>query len=428
METNSQTSIGPVRPSQRFDIIDILRGFAIFGILLVNMEFFSNSFYAMVIGEFEIHSTLDQLGRWFIAFFGEGKFYSTFSFLFGLGMALQYTRAQEKGQRFVPFYLRRMFVLFLIGLVHAYLFWVGDILIMYSVLGTILLIFFRNRRPKTLLIWTVIFLMVPILLNGAMFGLTSLGRMTPESAAMMDDVFAEQTSAIAANAAQSDLVYATGTFAEITQQRSDEMKYIFTTWLFMGFNVFAMFTLGLYAGKRKLYENTPENVASWRKIWIWGLIIGVIGNLAYVVLGGASRMIPSPQLLISTIGQTFGAPALALFYMTSLALLFQREKWQPRLMPLSFVGRMALTNYLLQTVICTTLFYSYGFGLYGKIGIAGGILLTIVIYVLQIPFSKWWLSRFRFGPMEWFWRSATYLKLQPMKRLKKQGDELFGKS
>ncbi len=102
--------------------------------------------------------------------------------------------------------------------------------------------------------------------------------------------------------------------------------------------------------------------------------------------------------------------------MTSLALLFQRSEWQPRLMPLSYVGRMALTNYLLQTVVCTTLFYGYGFGLYGKIGIAGGIFLTVVIYALQIPLSKWWLTHFRFGPMEWLWRSATYLKLQPMKK------------
>ncbi len=417
MEANSQTSISPVLPSQRFQIIDILRGFAIFGILLVNMEFFNNSFYAMVIGEYSIHSTLDQISRWVIAFFGEGKFYSTFSFLFGLGMALQYVRAQENGQRFVPFYLRRMFVLLLIGLVHAYLFWVGDILILYSVLGTVLLIFFRNRRPKTLLIWTIIFLIVPILLNAVLLGLTTLGRMTPDGAAMVEDVFAEQMHTMTAADTQADLVYAMGTFVDITQQRIEDMKYVFTTWPFMGFNVFAMFVLGLYAGKRKLYDNLPETVTLWRKVWIWGLIIGVIGNLIYVWFSqGANRSMSSPQLLISLTGQTFGAPALALFYMTSLALLFQREKWQPRLMPFSYVGRLALTNYLLQTLICTTLFYGYGFGLYGRIGILGGILLTILIYALQFFFSKWWLNRFRFGPLEWLWRSGTYLKLQPMKK------------
>jgi uncharacterized protein len=416
METNLQNSDVPVRPSQRFHIIAILRGFAIFGILLVNMEFFSHSFYAMVIGDYDINSTLDQFGRWLIAFFGEGKFYSVFSFLFGLGMALQYVRAQKKGQRFVPFYLRRMFVLLLIGLVHAYLFWVGDILVLYSVLGTVLLIFFRNRKPKTLLIWMIIFLIVPILLNAGLFGLTALGRMSPGGEEMMAQVFEERARAMAAADAQADLVYATGTFAEVTQQRIEDMIYVFTTWPFMAFNVFAMFLLGLYAGKRKLYDNTAENVPLWRKVWIWGLIIGVIGNTLYMVFSeGANRSVPSTQLIISIIGQTFGAPAFALFYMTSLALLFQRSKWQPRLMPFSYVGRMALTNYLLQSVICTTLFYGYGFGLYGKIGITGGILLTMVIYALQILLSKWWLSRYRFGPMEWLWRSASYLKIQPMK-------------
>jgi uncharacterized protein len=255
------------------------------------------------------------------------------------------------------------------------------------------------------------------LLNAGLYGMTALGGMTPDGEEMMAQVFETQTRVMIEADAQADLVYATGTFAEITQQRIEDMKYVFTTWPFMGFNVFAMFLLGLYAGKRKLYENTSENVVLWRKVWLWGLIIGVIGNFVYVFFSeGANRSVPSTQLLISLIGQTFGAPALALFYMTSLALLFQREKWKPRLMPLSYVGRMALTNYLLQTVICTTLFYGYGFALYGKIGIAGGILLTTLIYVLQIFFSKWWLSRFRFGPMEWLWRSATYLKLQPMKK------------
>ncbi len=235
MEENSQTSLRPIRPSQRFHIIDILRGFAIFGILLVNMEFFHNSFYAMVIGEYDISSTLDQVGRWIIAFFGEGKFYSTFSFLFGLGMALQLARADEKGQRFVPFYLRRMFVLLLIGLVHAYLFWVGDILILYSVLGTVLLLFFRNRKPKTLLIWTVIFLVVPILLNAALYGLTVLSGMTLEGEEMMAQVFEEQTWVMIEADSQADLVYATGTFAEVTQQRVEEYVLCLHYLAFHGF-------------------------------------------------------------------------------------------------------------------------------------------------------------------------------------------------
>ena len=128
-----------------------------------------------------------------------------------------------------------------------------------------------------------------------------------------------------------------------------------------------------------------------------------------------SRSIPSTSLMFSLIGQTFGAPAMSLFYMTSLAFLFKTASWQKRLAPLANVGRMAITNYLLQTIICTTLSYGYAFGLYGRLTTAVGLLLAMVIYLLQIPFSAWWLGRFRFGPVEWLWRSLTYMKLQPMK-------------
>jgi uncharacterized protein len=119
-------------------------------------------------------------------------------------------------------------------------------------------------------------------------------------------------------------------------------------------------------------------------------------------------------LMISLVGQTFGAPALAIFYMSSLVLLFQRPAWQRVLSPLAAVGRMALTNYLLQSIISTLLFYGYGFALYDDVNAASGVLLAIAIYALQIVFSNWWLRRFQFGPMEWLWRTLTYGRRQPM--------------
>jgi uncharacterized protein len=154
----------------------------------------------------------------------------------------------------------------------------------------------------------------------------------------------------------------------------------------------------------------------------------VVGNFLFVYFGHISnRTIPSPQLLASLVGQTFGAPALALFYMATLTLLAERGRlwqaqatalenvWRRRLAPLSLAGRMALTNYLMQSVICTTLFYGYGFGLYGRVGIAGGIALTLAIYAVEIVWSGWWLHRFRFGPAEWLWRTLTYGRRQPMR-------------
>jgi uncharacterized protein len=146
------------------------------------------------------------------------------------------------------------------------------------------------------------------------------------------------------------------------------------------------------------------------------LIVGVFGNMLYVFAGLVSnRGEASPLGLLALSGQTFGAPALSIFYMTSLVLLAQTAIWEYRLQPLASVGRMAISNYLLQTLICTTLFYGYGFGLYGQVGAAAGVLLTIAIYALQIPLSVWWLHHFRFGPVEWLWRSLSYGQWQPMR-------------
>ena len=204
-----EPAAGPVQPRQRIQTIDILRGFAIFGILLVNMEFYHQAALNLV-AQMKVPATaLDQLARWFIAFFGEGKFYSTFSFLFGLGMAIQYGRAEERHAHFGPFWLRRMLVLLAFGLIHAYLFWPGDILILYSLLGIALLLW-RKARPRTLLIWAAVFLLLPLLLNGALFGLTLLARLSPGGEEMMAQVFAEQMANYRVLAAEADRIYATG--------------------------------------------------------------------------------------------------------------------------------------------------------------------------------------------------------------------------
>jgi uncharacterized protein len=411
-----QAAVVPVQLSERIQVIDIMRGFASFGILLVNMELFHESFQSYIFGLNPPTNLLDQLARWLIAFLGEGKFYSTFAFLFGLGMAIQAERAQAKGVQFVPFYLRRLAVLLGVGLIHAYLIWVGDILILYAVLGSVLLLGFRHCKPKRLLIWSVSFLLMPLLLNGALFGLLEVAKLTPDGQAMVQQTLAEQMRRAADSTAQANQIYAAGTFVQITQQRVQEMNMVYLTWPFMAFNMLAMLVLGLYTGKQRIFAHLPAQLPFIHKVWWWGLIVGVIGNLVYVAFGAmAIRSVPSIPLLIALTGQTFGAPALALFYMSSLVLLWQRSDWQPRLARLAPVGRLAISNYLLQSLICTTLFYGYGLGLYDQVGITAGLLLTVMIYALQISLSRWWLAHFRFGPVEWLWRSLTYGRRQPMR-------------
>jgi uncharacterized protein len=142
-----------------------------------------------------------------------------------------------------------------------------------------------------------------------------------------------------------------------------------------------------------------------RVFWI-GLVLGVVGNLAFAA---------SHNLLLSSVAVTVGAPALSFCYASGLSLLAQRPHWPARLDPLAKVGRMSLSNYILQSIICTVLFYGYGFGLYERVGAFGGLLLTFAIYLIQIPLSGWWLRRFNFGPLEWLWRLATYGQWQSLR-------------
>jgi uncharacterized protein len=414
----SNSSIAPVQQSERIQIVDILRGFALFGILFVNMTIFSRPMQAILFPMDPAAPWFDRAAIWLIHFLGEGKFYAMFSMLFGLGLTLQMERIEARGGRFVPLYLRRLLVLLGIGIIHAFLIWMGDILIMYALVG-FLLILFRKAKPRTLLVWMVILIIVPLLFNAAATGLVALGRSVPEGAAQIDAALAPTIAGFTSDLARAYRVYATGNFAEITGQRIyDYTSMGFSAYFVMGFNVMAMFLLGVYFGKQGLFRNLEANRGLFRKLLVWGLILGLGGNALYAtMILSLSRIVPTWPLLLATLGQTVGAPLLMLAYVSAFCLLALSPSWGKRLQVLAPVGQMALTNYLTQSIVCTLIFYGYGLGLFGKMGGAMGIGLTIVIYLLQIPFSHWWMKHFKYGPAEWLWRSLTYGKPQPMKRM-----------
>lgn len=413
----SPVAVTPVPPSERIKIVDILRGFALFGILLVNMTIFSRPIQAILFPVDPAASWYDRAAEWFIRFAGEGKFYALFSLLFGLGLFLQMERIEARGGRFVPLYARRLLILLGIGIVHAFLIWMGDILILYALLG-FLLILFRKAKPRTLLIWMVILIAIPLLFSFAATGLVELGRSIPEGAAQIEQAFAQASAGYAADLERAYQVYAGGNFAEITAQRfADYLSLGFTAYFVMGFNVLAMFLLGVYFGKRGIFRDLEAHRGLFRRLLVWGLVLGLGGNALYATLiMPISRIEPTWPLLLATAAQGLGAPLLMLAYVSTVCLLALSPVWGERLRVLAPVGQMALTNYLLQSIVCTLIFYGYGLGLFGKVGAAAGLGLTILIYLLQIPFSHWWLSRFSYGPAEWLWRSLTYLKPQPMRR------------
>lgn len=408
----SVTAVSPVTTTERIQVVDILRGFALFGILLVNMAFFKSSWMPANLGGSTDQSTLDRLATLLIDLLAEAKFFTLFSFLFGFGFAIQMLRAQRKGIAFVPRFLRRLLVLLAIGLIHLLLIWYGDILVSYALIG-FLLILFRNRSPRALLIWVAVLLLPQVLLAAAGIGLIEAVRLVPDVAVTLAPAETDTLSQFSATRAQDLQVYGSGSYPAIIAYRAASLPITLVGSLISVPTILAMFLLGLYAGKRGILHDVAAHQVFLRRVRLWGLLLGLI------VSGGLVLLQPQLSLFSSIYTQfiniALAGPLLSMGYAATIVLLAQQERWRRRLAPLAATGRMALTNYLLQSLIFTTIFYGYGLGLFGQVGAATGLLLTVIIYGLQIPLSVWWLRRFQFGPMEWLWRSLTYLKPQPMR-------------
>lgn len=405
---------GPVAPAERILAIDVVRGFALFGILLVNMAFFSRPLQSILLNE-TVWGPWDHATELVIRALAEGKFYVLFSLLFGLGMALQMERAAAAGRGFAGYAVRRLLVLLAIGVGHAVLLWYGDILTPYAVLGFLLLAF-RGRRDRTILIWAGVIYLVPLVIGGVLTGLIELARLMPDSAAEIDKAFALQRAEFRVLAATALQNYGHGSWADALRQRLTDLSTSTWGYFFIAPVIAAMFLTGLVIGRRRILQAPEQHVQLLRTLAVVGIPVGLACNVGFAtVTADASLLELSGRWYLAYVLQAAGAPLLAGGYAAALVLLLRREAWSERLRPLAAVGRMALTNYLLQSIICTTLFYGYGFGLFGKVGPAAGAMLALVIYAAQVPVSAWWLARFRFGPAEWAWRTLTYGRWQPMR-------------
>jgi uncharacterized protein len=272
-----------------------------------------------------------------------------------------------------------------------------------------LLLLFAQRREKTLLIWAGICLVLPVLIAGAVFGVVFLASMIPEAAAQIEGAFSGQESYYQQRAEETIQAFAHGTYGEIFRQRLANLAFLYKVSFFYMPIIFGMFLLGLFAAKHRLFHHAPDHQGFFRRVLLWAGPVGLIGNTVFFLSSDAQSENPASLWFVAgTAGLSLGATALALFYVSGLTLLAQRESWLPRLAWLAPVGRMALTNYLAQSLICTTIFYSYGLALFGRVGPTAGLLLTFGIFIAQIFWSRWWMSRFRFGPAEWLWRRLTY--------------------
>jgi len=430
--TKAKVAPAPVAPAERIDSIDVVRGFALLGILAMNISIFAlpmTYFNPTLAGGF----TRLNFAVWLIDYLVfAGKMMSIFSMLFGAGLLLLTDRAEARGGKPAKVFYRRAGVLLVFGLLHAYLLWDGDILYSYA-LGGMIAYLFRKRSAFTLIVVGVLVLLPPIAFARG-FGSfldrarAAAARVAATPAAGNGVSTGDQRLAEAWNGMRSQFepdakgiertirIYGRGSYLKIARERAPESFYmqtmLFVTvvgWVTLGRILIGMglMKLGVFSGGRS------------RRFYVALMLVGYGLGLP-LVAAGAYGLVRNQFDVAYKFGggmdyNSFGSILVALGHVGALLLLYKAGVLQWLTRRLAAVGRMALSNYLAQTIICTTLFYGYGFGLFGKLDrlqLAG---VVLAIWVLQLWYSPIWLKYFRFGPFEWLWRTLTYGKAQPMR-------------
>jgi len=407
----------PLTQSERIVLIDALRGFALLGILMVNVHLMYEPMYSMMAGADPDASVKHIVAESFVKFFFEGKFYVIFSMLFGFGFFMFLNKSKDTGDSALPVFKRRLFYLLLIGLAHIGLLWAGDILVFYALFG-FLLILYRKATDKKIIRWAVILTVIPTFLMALMVLVIDLFSQIPEAKAEMDAQFQGSMLAINELLNRASLVYSTGSFSEMVSVRFEEYFSLLVGGLFFFCPVvLAMFLTGYLAGRKGIIANYTSHLPLFRKMFWWGMAIGAVTSALYTIAyRHAITNVPDGWSLLASSMHFAGGISLGLCYISGIVILFSkgRAAWLAR--NFAPIGRMALTNYLLQSLIGALLFHSYGLGLFGKVEMWQGIVMAMVIFTLQVMFSRWWLSRYRFGPFEWLWRSLTYFQMQPIRK------------
>lgn len=398
----------PVKPKERIVALDFLRGFALLGILLMNIQsfampdaaYFNPTAYGDLTGLNRLVWTTSHI-------FADSKFMTIFSILYGAGIVLITTKLEEKGRRSAGLHYRRTFWLLVIGLAHAYLLWYGDILVTYALVAMIVY-WFRKLSPRRLIVLGIVAFSVSTLLQ--LGTASSIANFPPEMVADFQADWQPDAEAVAWETA----VYQSGWLEQMAHRVPASIEMQTLAFLFWGgwragglmLIGMALFKLGVLTAQR--------STRFYRKLLIAGFGLG----LPLVILGVVRNFAAGWTLEYSRfVGSQFnywGSLGVSLGYIAVMMLIAKSERWQQAIRPFAAVGRTALSNYLFQTVAATLIFYGHGLGLFGQVARTGQLLIVLGIWVVQVILSTLWLRRFRFGPAEWLWRSLTYGKWQPM--------------
>jgi uncharacterized protein len=405
----------PTTAKSRILTVDALRGVALLGIMLAHFIYWytAGPLPESVTGKFNDAGT--QVASIFTNLFVTGKFFSFFSFLFGLSFFLQMRGLENDPKRFLARYSWRLAILMVIGLLHHAM-WMGDILSIYVPLGFVLLLMRKLSNRWVLLLGILFALNFP----GRIISLVQLLSGTQAS-------FAD----FAVLAKQYDAVIRNGSWGELFWFNLQHLssKFEFQVWSGRLFITLGFFLLGMYTGRQQWFDKGIAVKPLIRKIcrrsaliMSIGLAIGLGMFAADAIMKLGWQQNPVAGYIFMTIYDIFNA-AMVVFFISGLTLLMMRNRWQAVLYKLVPVGKMALTSYIMQTLFGLLLFYGAGLGLYGKTSPGHNYLIGIAFFFIQVGFSAAWLRYFNYGPLEWLWRSGTYLKWQPLIRKRNSNNE-----
>ena len=402
-----KSSLSPTKLNERIQSLDIIRGIAILGILIMNIQSFSmpGSAYSnpMAFGD------LNGINKWvwiFFFLFADMKFMNIFSILFGAGIILVTSKSEIKTGKSASLHYKRTFWLLILGLLHAHLIWYGDILVTYA-LCALILFPLRKIKPSIQLLLGLIIFSVHSIMYG-FFGAT-ISEWPADSLTEMAQSWAPNLERI-----NFEIGMITGTISQQIQYNSAVATYLQTNFflsLYGFWRVSGLMLIGMALYKLGFFTSKKLNAYYYRLIFILFplgftlILIGLIKNFSADWNWEYSRFLGSQF-------NYWGSLFLCIAYMSIFMIIINSNILKSLKVRLAAVGRMALTNYISQSFICTILFFGIGFGLFGQVDRWIQVIIVLLIWILQLTWSKPWLEKFRFGPLEWMWRSFTYGKKQ----------------
>jgi len=409
-QTPPHTRPAPVSEAERIGSLDVLRGFAVLGILTMNIGSFSMP--SATYQNPTVWGDLTGLNRlvWGLTHvLGDLKFMAIFSMLFGAGMVLMAERREARGGSAWGLHLPRMAWLLLFGLAHAYALWYGDILVWYAVTGT-LLFGFRKLSPRRLITLALVLWAVGSGLM-AVAGLSVPSWPEEDRTELVADLDPPPA------ALEAEVVTYRGGWLEQMEHRVPEalgmQTGVYGFWAF--WRVGGLMLLGMALFKLGIFSAKASTATYWIMVGA-GLVVGIPLILVGISRNVATDWAAPDFFFLGSLYNYWGSIPVALGWVGSVMLVCSGGALPAVTERLAAVGRMAFTNYIAQTAICTTIFYGHGLGLFGSIDRVGQAGIVLAVWAVQFAVSPWWMRRFRAGPLEWLWRSLVYRRMQPFKR------------